>query len=138
MKLGSPAVLPNMPEGDLIAEGVDDDEGEGENMSVRRLFFVVETRPAPPDLGEGGANRKCGGLGWFLVARCFEVKPGARRERASIKSYVCSRRRQKGVLGSRKPLPFPSLGFLPSFFSPGSRYHAARRWTGVSLEARTN
>ena len=117
MKLGSPAVLPNMPEGDLIAEGVDDDEGEGENMSVRRLFFVVETRPAPPDLGEGGANRKCGGLGWFLVARCFEVKPGARRERASIKSYVCSRRRQKGVLGSRKPLPFPSLpsaSFLPS------------------------
>ena len=55
MKLGSPAVLPNMPEGDLIAEGVDDDEGEGENMSVRRLFFVVETRPAP-DLGGGSES----------------------------------------------------------------------------------
>ena len=59
MKLGSPAVLPNMPEGDLIAEGVDDDEGEGENMSVRRLFFVVETRPAPPDLGETHGTCSC-------------------------------------------------------------------------------
>ena len=64
MKLGSPALLPNMLEGDLIAEVVEDDGGEGENMSVRRLFFVVETRPAP-GLGEEGVNCKCGGRGWL-------------------------------------------------------------------------